>query len=96
MSTQLELKEKNASRGGARVGLFIPFPEVRRVFPRETSRVVPAPSFCRRPVKETQQVEDSVSNRNKPISHAATQALTSLVRESDHDLRRSLLRKGAI
>jgi hypothetical protein len=27
MSTQLELKEENASRGGVRVGLFIPFPE---------------------------------------------------------------------
>jgi hypothetical protein len=52
MSTQLELKEKNASRGGVRVGLFIPFPEVRRLFPRETSCVVPAPSFCRWPVKE--------------------------------------------
>ena len=40
MSTQLELKEKYASRGGVRVGLFIPFPEVRRLFPRE-----PAASF---------------------------------------------------
>ena len=45
MSTQLELKEKYASRGGVRVGLFIPFPEVRRLFPREISRVVPADRF---------------------------------------------------
>jgi hypothetical protein len=37
-----------------------------------------------------------VSNKNKLIPHAATQALTSLARESDHDLRRSLLRKGAV
>jgi hypothetical protein len=45
MSTQLELKEKYASRGGVRVGLFIPFPEVRRLFPRETSCIVPAHRF---------------------------------------------------